>query len=83
MKTFTGIIDDFGVESFMELTEAKDRIFGLKIRARMNPHRNATFYGVSISKKVESEIREQIERKNWKKAGTVIKSQKTFKDLTN
>ncbi len=83
MKTFIGIIDDYGIENFIELNnEVKNRIFGMKLRARMNPHRNAVFYGVSVSKKTEEEIKEQIKKKNWKKAGKIIKIQKTFKDLS-
>ena len=75
MKIFIGIIDDYGLESFLDASNEKNqrKIFGLKLRVRMNPHRNAIFYSINISTQTENKIQEAIKQKNWIEAAKIVR----------
>lgn len=68
-KKFTGIVDDKGMESFVEKEKAT---FPYIARAMLNKHRNAIVYEVEVSGTEQLRIAELIKKGDWQGAKKMI-----------
>lgn len=70
-----GIIDDFGIESFMPLEGNSNQALMLIIRAKVNFHRNEIFYCLDLTDKEINRINHLVgshEVKSFNEAGIII-----------
>ena len=64
MKTYIGIIDELGLESFVEKKEKGNFPFGM--RATLNKEsRNAEAYEVRLTEKKVADVQKSINKKDW------------------
>ena len=61
MKTFIGIADCYGVESFLPLEGNEDKLGFLLMRAQANRHRHALVYQVKLNEQQEAQLKEKLE----------------------
>ena len=86
MKTFIGIMDAHGLESFLEKNrqtsaqESADNyvLLSLKMRADANIHRHAFVYQVEVDEQQEQTANDLIKKEDWKQACTYLKSLESF-----
>lgn len=78
MKTFIGIMDAHGLESFLDKNDKKTSVSILKLRADSNIHRHAFVYQVELDDQQESSAQKLIDNKDWKQACLYLKSLNTF-----
>jgi len=76
---YTGIIDDFGMESFARESETR---FPYVLRANLNGHRNAKAYRVRISLVAAEKFIEKFEeQKDWIVHGEELKEMNGYEEL--
>lgn len=75
---YTGIVDDYGLESF---TPAVSNGFPYKLRASLNDHRGAVAYVVSLSPSEVKVVKGLIKKESWIAAGHYIFGHKTYQAL--
>ena len=77
LKTYVGIIDDFGLESF---TDGEKNRFPYTMRARLNPHRNARVYAVVMDEETAKEFDKKIKKEQkWKEHAKELLAKKSFR----
>ena len=77
-KTFTGIIDDYGLESFVPKT---DNRFPFELRAVLNKHRHAVVYEIEPTKDEILTIEGLIDKAFWTMAEKAIKAVENYKEV--
>lgn len=73
MKTFVGVADCHGLESFMELEKCGNPV-ALKLRADANRQRHAIFYQIKINSNDEEKVKKLIDKEDYKKALSFVKT---------
>lgn len=71
MKTYVGIADAHGIESF--IPEGSVNVMMLKMRANANIHRHALVYRITVDQSQENMINEFLQRQEFIKALRYIK----------
>ena len=89
---YCGIIDSYGLESFMPFTA--EHLNLLELRARFNPHNISKIYTILISEREADSIKKEMtsivlkgvsknvsiqQSKRWKRLASKIQKIKTFK----
>lgn len=69
-KNFVGIVDDLGLESFIEKSKAT---FPYKLRASLNPQRNAIAYDIWADEATETKVNALLKDGKFEEAGQIIK----------
>ena len=64
-KTFVGIADCYGVESFLPMEGNEKQLGFLVMRANANRHRHALVYQVELDEKQQSIIEKTLEEGNY------------------
>ena len=77
-KTFTGIIDDHGLESFVS---KKGNKFPFRLRAAANKHRHAVVYEIAPNKDEILTIEGLIDKAFWTMAEKAIKAVENYKEV--
>ena len=77
MKVYLGIVDALGLESFKGYVskatyEMEKQLGFLKLRAQLNPQRNAVAYVIEISPKDVKKVKALLDKKSFIKAGQII-----------
>ena len=75
MSIYEGVMDCYGVESFVPQDE-KDGF--LRIRAMANAQRHALFYQVDLTEDEKKQVDEYLADQDWEKACVYIKNKQTF-----
>ena len=64
-KTFVGIADCYGLESFLPIEGNEDKLGFLVMRASANRHRHALVYQVELDEKQQSVIEQTLEEEKY------------------
>ena len=73
MKTYVGVADAHGVESFIPLEEAK--LGFLELRARSNRQRHAVLYKVELEDSVAESVQAKLKNQDYIDALHLLKAQ--------
>lgn len=80
-KTYIGIIDDIGLESFFEEQKSIWSKMMYKLRAALNPQRNAKAYQIQLTKRDARKIQAIIDKGYWFKAKKMLTEHANMKYL--
>lgn len=77
MKTYVGIVDALGLESFKgydakSKQEMEERLRFLQLRAQFNPQRNAIAYKIKLGEETIEVIEGLMKKELFRKAGKII-----------
>ena len=83
-RMFMGIIDQSGVESFVEIKDFEhfDSLYSsMSLRARFNTHRDPIIYSVKLPLEVAKNVRQVMKDSKFQEAGEIIMDFSNFQKL--